>query len=560
MKRRAFSLALTLAMVLWPELNYVASALSAGERARHAAANAPDDPEECTIVIVGKAATADGSAMITHNDDSTDGDYRLVIVPEQDWPEGASRNIVADSHNYEGGTLVGKIPQVKHTFRYFHSRYSFMNEMGVAMGESTFSPDNSEYGRKVRQVMYRDGDGLIDCWMGQDVALERASTAREAIRIMGDLVEKFGWLSETGGGGETIDITDGNETWAAEFYGRDIWAAVRIPDDHFFVAANRARIGEVNLKDTENVMASPHLVSFAVEQGWYDPKAGKPFAVNKIYAPNDRLYSTRREWRALSLVAPSLKLDPDAADFPLSVKPERKLTVEDVWKIKADYYQGTPYDMSKGPAAGPWGDPLRYANSGGGGAFERSINLHRTLYLHIAQVKNWLPAPFRGISWFGYGAADTTYLTPLWPIMRDLPRFYSKGTRYEPFQRDSGWWTNSYVQQMAELHYKEASEDIHAFRAPRMQMLFAFTPKVQEMAAELYKTDRAAAINLISEFAYSNAVAWHEDWLALGDMLLGKYALGYVNFKQSPYPQWWNDLIGFKPITRGKPPTESKQQ
>ncbi|MCR4425516.1 MAG: C69 family dipeptidase [Firmicutes bacterium] len=502
----------------------------------------------CTIVAVGKDATTDGSTMITHNDDSSVADYRLWIIPEQDWPEGSTRDIVVDGHNYTGGTVVGTMPQVPHTYRYFHSRYSFMNEKGVAMGESTFSYDrNTPREQEIYNTMVKNSPGVIDCWLAQDIALERASTAREAVRIMGDLVEQYGWL----GPGETMDITDGEEVWVAEFYGHGVWAAVRIPDDHFFVAANRARIGEIDLNDKENVMASPDIVSFAVEKGWYDPNSGKPFVVYENYAPCESLYASRREWRAFDLVAPSLGLSPHDYRFPLSVKPERKLSVQDIWDIKADYYAGTEYDLSKGPAAGPWGSPLRYPNSDPrGGAYERSINMHRTCYLHIGQVKSWLPDPIKGISWYGYGAPDTTYLTPLWPAMKELPKFYQVGTRYEEFRRDSGWWVNTYVQEIAHMRYQAAVKDIHAFRNPRMEMLYQVTPKVQEIAAELYKTDPEAALSLIHEFAYTNAVAWHEDWKLLGDRLLGKYAFGSINMKATPFPQWWNDLIEFKPLER----------
>ncbi|HOQ62100.1 MAG TPA: C69 family dipeptidase, partial [Vicinamibacterales bacterium] len=313
--------------------------------------------DACTILGVGRKATADGSTFVAHNDDSSVADYPLRIVPAADWPKGAKRKIVANGHTREGGNVLGEIPQVPHTYRYFMSRYSFMNEKGVAITESTFGIDTStDYGKKLRDVMYTKGDGLIDCWMAQDVALERAATAREAVRIMGDLVNEFGFLTETGGGGEVMTVTDGNELWVAEFYGRDIWAAVRVPDDHLFVGANRARIGEIDLADTANVMASPKLVSFAVEQGWFDPKAGKPFVVNKTYAPDNGIGLTRREWRVIDLVAPSLKLSASLEDYPFSVKPERLLTIEDLRAIQSDYYEGTPYDLTKGPAAGPWGN------------------------------------------------------------------------------------------------------------------------------------------------------------------------------------------------------------
>lgn len=507
--------------------------------------------DACTILGVGKKAMADGTTVITHNDDSSVANYPLRIVPAQDWPEGATRKIVSNAHTPDGGTVLGELPQVKHTYRYFISRYSFMNEKGVAIAESTFGIDTStDRGKQIKDVMWTKGDGLIDCWMAQDVALERAATAREAVQIMGKLVEEFGFLTETGGGGETMTITDGNETWVAEFYGRDIWAAVRIPDDHVFVAANRARIGEVNLKDTANYLASPKLVSFAVEQGWFDPKAGKPFIVYDIYAPDDGVGLTRREWRVFDLIAPSLKLKPTDLRFPFSVKPERLLTIEDIRKIKADYYEGTPYDMTKGPAAGPWGNPIRYSNRGAKGAWERTINLHRTYYLHIGQVNASLPEPLRGTSWFGYGAPDTSYLTPLWAIMDEIPAFLSRGDRYGGFDRESGFWTNIYVQQMAELHYNEAIKHVRAAREPRLNMLYAVTPKVLELAAEVYAKDPKAAIGILTQYGSSNALAWQHDWLKLGDMLLGKYAMGTVDGHTVGYPQWWNDLVGYKPVIR----------
>jgi dipeptidase len=507
--------------------------------------------DACTILGIGRRAMADGTTVITHNDDSSVANYPLRIVPARDWPEGSTRQIVANAHTPGGGNVLGTIPQVPHTYRYFMSRYSFMNEKGVAIAESTFSIDTTTpRGKTVRDVMWTKGDGLIDCWMAQDVALERAATARQAVRIMGDLVEQFGFLTETGGGGETMTVTDGTETWVAEFYGRDIWAAVRIPDDHVFVAANRARIGVIDLTDKANVMASPRLVSFAVEQGWYDPKAGQPFVVHEIYAPDDPVTSSRREWRVYDLVAPSLKLPATLPRYPFSVKPDRPLTLEDIRRIQADYYQGTPYDMTKGPAAGPWGNPIRYVNRGAKGAFERSINVHRTYYLHIGQVNAALPEPLRGTSWFGYGAPDTSYLTPLWPAMTDLPAFLSRGDRYGIFDRESAFWTNIYVQQMAELHYNEAIKHVCAARAPRLDMLYRATPKILELAASMYATDREAALNLITQYASANATAWQRDWLTLGDTLLAKYAMGMVDGQVTGYPQWWNDLIGVKPLVR----------
>ena len=508
----------------------------------------------CTVIAVGKNASTDGSAMITHNDDSRTANSRLFIIPEADWPEGSMRPIIKDAHGYEGDAQqLDEIPQVKHTYRYFFSRYSFMNEKGVAMSEATNGVDDTdERALKVKKIMETDAVGSLDAWSLQDIALERAATAREAVAVMGDMVEKYGFYDAS----ETMPITDGNEVWIFEVYGNNIWAAWRMPDDHVFVAANRARLRHLDLDDKENVMACPDIVDYAVKNGFIDAKAvnRKDFSPADVYCPSTELYAMRREWRVLSLVAPAQGFDANATVLPMSVKPEKKLSVDDVFQIKGDWYGGTPYDLSKGIQAGPWGNPIRFANRSKekpGSTWERSINMMRTCYVHIAQVRGDLPAEIRGISWFGYGAADTTYITPLWPIMTKLPDLYKTGDRFHPYDPKSGWWVNTRVQELAALHYQNARTDIHAARDQKLKPLYTLTPMVQDKAAEMIKAgQRDDAIALITDFAYSNAVDFNQRWLALGDFLLGKYALGYINFKESAYPQWWNDTVGYGPISR----------
>ncbi len=208
----------------------------------------------CTVLGIGKNATADGSAMITHNDDSRTANSRLFIIPEADWPEGSKRPIIKDAHGYEGDAQqMDEIDQVPHTYRYFFSRYSFMNEKGVAIGEATNGVQvTDERSKKVQQIMEKDAVGSADAWVVQDVALERAKTAREAVSVMGKLVEEVGWYDS----GETMPITDGNEVWIMEFYGNKIWAAWRVPDDQVFVAANRARLRHLDLTDKDNAGAA----------------------------------------------------------------------------------------------------------------------------------------------------------------------------------------------------------------------------------------------------------------------------------------------------------------
>lgn len=506
----------------------------------------------CTIVGVGTEAMSDGSTVVTHNDDSSGADFRLWITPGGKQAPGATRDLVIDSHNYGdfgqypkvkdygNGTLVAEIPEAAQTYAYFHSRYSFINEKGVSMGESTFNFDKSTpLAKKAYDLIYGKNLGLIDCWNAQDIALERAATAKEAVLVMGDLVEKYGWKDP----GETMDIADGTDVWIAEFYGLDLWAARRIPKNAFFVAANRARIDSIDFNDHENYLYSPNIKSFAVENGLWSEASGVPFSPARTYAPFDGAYSTRREWRAFDLVAPSLKLDPNATRFPFYVVPEKKLTVQDVLEIKADYYQGTEYDLSRAPDAGPYGDPIVPYHK------ERSINLFRTCYVMIANVKAWLPDEAKCLVWYGYGAPDTTYITPLWPTMTKLPSLYTTGNRYEEFRRDSGWWTNSYVQQIARINYQSAVQDIHAFRQPRMDAQYKIVDEIQNTAANLINQGKKAeAIDLLTSYAYTNAEMWHTDWLALGDQLLGTYMWGNKKMKTQMPNKWWSEIMSKAPI------------
>ncbi len=516
----------------------------------------------CTTVLVGKGATTDGSTIATHNDDSSSADFRLWIIPSMEGGEGKTRDIVIDSHNYGdygkypevkdygNGMLAAEMPQPQNTYKYFHSRYSFINEKGVAMGESTFGINKTfertagdGYGQKVSDLIYKNNDGLIDCWNAQDIALERASTAKEAIEIMGQLVKDYGWRDP----GETINICDGNEAWVAEFYGRDLWAAVRIPEDGFFVAANRARIADFKFDDPENYICSDNLKSYAIENGLWE-EGSDVFSPAEIYAPDNSAYSTRREWRGLSLAAPSLNLDPEALRFPLWVTPEKKLSVDDVFKIKGDYYQGTDYDVSLSPQAGPFGNPIDFNN------VERPINMFRTCYVMIANIKADLPDEMKCLVWYGYGAPDSTYITPMWPSMTRVPDLYTIGNRYEEFRRDSGWWTNSYVQQIATINYQEAIQDIYAARTDKMAAQYEIVPKLQEAGAKLIaegKTDEA--LELITTYAYNNAVEWHKDWLKLGDDMMGTYMWGRKDMggNGATWPDYWKDLMLNSPRNPG---------
>jgi len=495
----------------------------------------------CTIIMVGNEATTDGSTISTHNDDSSSADFRLWIIPSMKGGEGVMRDIVIDSHNYGdygqfpevkdygNGYAVAQIEQPKDTYAYLHSRYSFINEKGVAMGEAT--------GGMCPDVVY-DGTEILDCWNLQDLALEQCATATEAVEFMGALVEKYGFKDAE----ETINISDGTDCWVFEVYGGRMWAAVRIPDNAMHVAANRATINYIDFEDTENYKYNPEIKSFAIENGLWSEESGEEFSPARVYNANTRPYSQLREWRAFDLVAPSLELDPyDTAQgaYPLYVIPERKLSVQDVFEIKGDYYQGTEFDVSLTPLAGDFGDPLNEFHA------NRTINLFRTCYVMISNVKAWLPDEVKCLVWYGYGAPDSTYLTPLWPSMTELPCYYDHGSRYEDMDLTSGWWINSWVQQTARINYDYAIEVIHERRDTFMPQQYEDVAKLQEEAAKLIEEGkRDEAIAMITEYGCTRATENFETWIDLGFELNGDLMWGSkVNMKTVRYSDWWNGIL-----------------
>ncbi len=503
----------------------------------------------CTIVSVGKGATTDGSTISTHNDDSTGADFRLWIIPSMEGGEGVQRDIVMDSHNYGDfgdypntkdygkGTLIATMDQPEDTYAYLHSRYSFINEKGVAMGEATFSCDRDFYSSDVYKAIYAK-DGIIDCWNAQDIALERAATAKEAAEIMGQLCEDYIWYDA----GETINISDGNEVWIFEAYGGTLWAAVRLPEDAFFVAANRARINEFDFDDPENYICSSTMKDFAIEQGLWTEDSGEPFTPADFFAPYHGDYSRNREWRAFSLVAPSQEFDIDAYRYPLYVVPDEKLSVYDIFKIKGDYYQGTDLDASRFATAGDFGNPLNWKNP------TRTINMYRTCYVMISNVKAWLPDELKCLVWYGYGAPDTTFITPLWASQKDLPAYYDHGSRYLPYDPTSGWWINTLVQDTAARYYENAIQRIYEVRDDRLLALIDEVAEKQEAWAAMFEDGKKEeAMEELNTFANDTANAWFEDWTTLCNELISLTVWSRVNqdgrISGGNYSEWYQNIM-----------------
>lgn len=306
----------------------------------------------CTNFLVTKGASQDGSVMITY---TCDGVFHPILkcTPAADYDPGDSLGIT----DWQGN-LRGKIAQVPHTYAVVR----LMNEHQLAMGETTFD------GRSELQ----NPDGILHYWDLMQIALQRAKTAREAIQVMTEVADTYGY----GSTGESISIADPEEVWILEIIGPGPggkgahWVALKVPDGMVSCHANKARIGTFPLDDPDNCLYSKNLITFAIEKGYYHPESGEPFHFQEAYCPStprNNRYGDARVWSMFRRAAPSLKLSADyhrstegAKAYPLWVKPDKKLSLEDVFSIMRDHYEGTDFDMTVGLDAGPFGTPNRW--------------------------------------------------------------------------------------------------------------------------------------------------------------------------------------------------------
>ncbi|HUU95019.1 MAG TPA: C69 family dipeptidase [Phycisphaerae bacterium] len=480
--------------------------------------------EACTNLLVTKGASADGSLIITY---TCDGEFHphLRYSPAADYEPGE----VLEIKDW-GGNVRGKIKQVPHAY----AVVGLMNEHQLAISETTFD------GRQELQ----NPDGLLHYWDLMGLALQRAKTAREAIKVMTDLVAEYGYRST----GECISIADTQEAWILEIIGPGpggkgaVWVARRIPDGYISCHANKARIGEFPLDDPENCLYSASVISFAVEKGYYDPDSGEPFRFCEAYCPatpKNRRYGDGRVWSFLRRAAPSQHFSPDyfrgvegSEPYPLWIKPDKKISVADVFALMRDHFEGTDFDMTKGVDAGPHGTPNRWrpihwtiddVEYG----WERPISTQQTGFTFVSQSRAWLPDPIGGVYWYG---VDDTYFScyvPLYCGIDALPESYTAGS-LDKFSWDSAWWVFNFVANYANLRYSDMRSDIRAVQGDLEGTLLALQPAVEKTAVELYKSDPELMTRYLTDYSVSHAEMVVKRWRELGEHLIQKYNDGYV--------------------------------
>ena len=516
--------------------------------------------DACTVVMAGKKATAKGDVLVSY---TCDGwyDHRLTVVPGSVNPKGSKmpiyKNICYQTQPTRPLDKVGEIPQAEKTYTYFHAGYPVMNEKSVVMGEFTWGGrDENECPTAMMMIEQL-----------QVLGLQRGATAREAIKVMGALAEKYGYAD----GGEALAVADEKEVWLFEITGPGplwnaesgkpgaVWAAVRIPDDKYAMGSNRSRIAEINFNDKDNFMYSSNIKDFAKDMGWW--KEGEKFVFHKIYNPTpygSPYYQQRREWRAYGLLTPSVKLDPNAKEqYPLFQKPDKPLKVQDLMNVNRDYLEGTRFDLTKGLAAGPFGSPTRYPTGRDqkpenrkGNDWDRPISLFRCSYSIVAQVRPNMPEEIAAVTWFGFDQPHTSVYMPVYAGTKSLPKSMAVYDRAK-FNQESTFWAFNFVGNWADLKHSYMIKDIRAKQAELENGFFSTLPATDKAFMAKYKAKKTAeGSELITSYVNANMNKVHKEWWALAWDLVGKYSDGYVIDDKGKattvgYPTEWLTEVGF---------------
>ncbi len=494
----------------------------------------------CTNLLVTKGASKDGSVMITY---TCDGEFHphLKHAPAANHKPDDSLEITDWR-----GNVYGKIPQVPHTYAYVN----LINEHQLAISETTFN------GR----LELKNPDGMFGYWNLMEVALQRAKTAREAITVMTDLVEKYGYRST----GESFSIADTKEVWIMEMIGPGpggkgaIWVAQKIPNGYISCHANKARIGTFSLNDPQNCIYSKNVVSFAVEKGYYNPKSKEPFRFCEAYCPStpkNRRFADTRVWSIFRRAAPSLNLSPDfhravegAKPYPLCIKPDKKISLADVFSLMRDHYEGTDYDMTKGIDAGPYNSPNRcrplvWTHDSVEYAWERPLSTQQTGYSFVSQSRSFLPNAVGGVLWYGVDDTWMTCYTPLYCCIDAIPESFTVG-ELGKFSWESAWWVFNFVSNIANLKYSYMEPEIRAVQKKIEGNLLALQPAVEKTAVALSKTNPSLMKRYLTDYSVTHAEQTVKRWKELGEYLLTKYNDGYVKdengrTKEKGYPDSW---------------------
>ncbi|MGP1362690.1 MAG: dipeptidase [Bacteroides sp.] len=538
----------------------------------------------CTNFLITKGASRDGSCMISYAADS-----HYLYGELYHWPAAKySKGTMLKVYEWDSNKYLGEIEQALETYNVVGN----MNEHQLAIGETT-------YGGRSELL---DTTGIVDYGSLIYLTLQRAKTAREAIKTMVELVERYGYASS----GESFSIADANEVWVMDFIGKGVkmqggknlnkgavWVARRVPDGYVCAHANQARIRTFPLADGKTSITSKELdkiysldvetiyahdvISFARQMKYFVGK-DSDFSFCDAYNPIEfggARFCEVRVWAFFNAINSAMASYIDYAKgwnlnhrMPLWIKPDRKLAVEDVMDAMRDHLEGTELDMTKDFGAGSHGLPYRWRPmtwkyEGKPYVHERATATQQTGFVFVAQSRSWLPNPIGGILWFGVDDAASTVFTPMYSSMTKIPHAFEKGNgSLLKYSRTSAFWLFNKVTNFCYLRYDLMHSDLRKVQCELENSFVASVSEEDKKALELLKSDPSKAVASLTDYSNRMAATTMERWENLFEFLLMKYIDGNVKqeeegkFLHSPYsedipvrvnnpdyPDWWKKCL-----------------
>lgn len=511
----------------------------------------------CTNFLVTKGASTDGSTFISYAADSHVLYGELYFTPAADHAPGTMLKV----YEWDTGKFLGEIAQAEHVYNVVGN----MNEFQLAIGETT-------YGGRSELV---DTTGIIDYGTLIYVTLQRAKTAREAIKIMAELVQEYGYYSS----GESFSIADPNEVWMLELIGKGtgnkgaVWVARMIPDGYVAGHANQARITTFPWENDKTSISSNDLdkifdekittvyaadvMSFAKEKGYINGNVNeKNFSFSDTYAPVDfgaARFCDMRVWAWFNNVAEgmdqywdyakgSLMVDTlthyTANRMPLWVKPSKKVSVHDVMNNMRNHLEGTELDMSKDIGAGPYGKPYRWRGltwkvDGKTYCNERATATQQTGFSFVSQSRSWIPEGLGGILWFGVDDAASSVYTPIYTSSTRVPECFEVGNGgMMQFSETSAFWIFNQVTNLAYTRYNAIHPEIEAKQQVREKKYIAYTTAIDKAVEELLKVDKALAVEFLTDYSVNTANRLTADWKEFYQYLFMRFMDGNIKTEQ----------------------------
>ena len=514
----------------------------------------------CTNFLVTPGASVNGTAMITYAADAHVLYGELYFKPAADYPPGT----MLDVYEWDTNKFLGRIPQLSHTY----STVGNMNEHQVAIGETTYG------GRRE----LRDSTGIVDYGGLIYITLQRARTAREAIKIMGELVAEYGYASS----GESFSIADPNEVWIMELIGKGnemvteggktynkykgaVWVAVKIPDGYVSGHANQARIQQFPLDDPENCIYASDVISFAREKGYYDG-TDEAFSFSDTYAPisfGGARFCDMRVWSFFKDINDDMdqyfdyvKGEDLETRMPLYIKPNRKISNKDLMNFMRDHLEGTELDMTKDAGAGPFGlpyrwRPLTWEYDGKMYVNERATATQQTGFSFVAESRPMKPDWLGGILWFGIDDAAATTYVPMYCGMNRVPESYAVGNGdLLTYSETAAFWAFSFVSNFSYLRYNVMMEDVRKVQTELEEKYITEIAAIDAAATVLNETNPALAREFITNYSVNMGDYTVQRYKELGQYLLVKYIDG--NIKKEENGQFLRSKEGY-PLSPNQP-------